>query len=99
MRTGAFGSIWNLRPAGLTRATQGPAPSIRTLNKVTRPGLAWKSYFAQSTHFPATTNPGRADQPPPRLIAATSAPSFDPPFSPGEFGAIFGQGLTNPTAI
>jgi uncharacterized protein (TIGR03437 family) len=89
----------NLRAAVLLLVKQGTQPSTATLNKVARYRLAWESYFAQSTDFLATVNTGLADLATPRLIAATSAASFDPTLSPGEIGAIFGQGLTNTTAV
>jgi uncharacterized protein (TIGR03437 family) len=89
----------NFRAAVVLLVKQGTSPSTSTLNKVTRYRLAWESYFAQSTDFLATMNTGLADSTTPRLIAATSAASFDPTLSPGEIAALFGQGLTNTTAV
>lgn len=89
----------NFRAAVILLVKQGTQPSTATLNKVNRYRLAWESYFAQSTDFLATINTGLADLTTPRLIAATSAASFDPTLSPGEIGAIFGQGLTNTTEV
>lgn len=89
----------NFRAAVVLLVKAGTQPSTGTMNKIARYRLAWESYFAQSTDFLATINTGLADQTTQRLIAVSSAASFDPTQAPGGIAALFGTNLATTTAI
>jgi uncharacterized protein (TIGR03437 family) len=89
----------NFRAAVVLLVRQGAPPSTATLDKVALYRLAWESYFAQSTDYLATINTGLADQTTSRVIAASSAASFEPTLAPGGIAALFGAGLAGSTAV
>jgi uncharacterized protein (TIGR03437 family) len=82
------------RAAVVLLVQQGFQPTAATLTKLKRYRLAWESYFAQSTDYLGRMNTGLSDSSTSRVIAGTSAASFQGPFAPGEIGALFGEAFT-----
>src|SRR5262249_60403896 len=67
----ADGAVKNYRAAVILGEPKGRQPQQATLRKLTRYRLAWESYFAQSTSYPATIKTGLAHPGPPPGIPLT----------------------------
>jgi uncharacterized protein (TIGR03437 family) len=83
------------RAAFILFVRQGTQPAPETLRKLTQFRLAWESYFSQAADFRATVETGLADQTVSRVIAASSAASFQQTLSPAGITALFGKNLTS----